>query len=327
MSDVDACSSAPPPNAGLTPAPLVVSLASSDPACAINRTLQQALGFLAPTTRLLLHVGCGSPATPEERRLLGAIPRVLLNPTCAWVNRGDGSILLAHLLNMRLLAAAPPEAVLLASADMRWLAHGVEAAATSRVSSALDASYIGYDGAIAAIAPRQRAAFARSSFAADLRAVAAGAAGRLFVQKHEGSFYPWPVLRAFVGSMCSRGSLRRLPEQRAVELRPVLSLAPEEVLLPTFAAARLNGSGSRRGSVAELDETLDAGVLCGFAAEVAVGKRRRRVPVRVCGATGEAPVEEGGRARRWRACVGSLVFARKAEGDGAHRCGRRGGVG
>ena len=43
---------------------------------------------------------------------------------CAWVNRGDGSILLAHLLNMRLLAAAPPEAVLLDSADMRWLAHG-----------------------------------------------------------------------------------------------------------------------------------------------------------------------------------------------------------
>ena len=39
LARADACAAPPPRFAGLAPAPLAVSLASSDSACAINRTL------------------------------------------------------------------------------------------------------------------------------------------------------------------------------------------------------------------------------------------------------------------------------------------------
>ena len=84
LARADACAAPPPRFAGLAPAPLAVSLASSDSACSINRTLWHALDFLAPSTRLVVHIGCGSPATTEERKALGAIsPRVLVNPHAA----------------------------------------------------------------------------------------------------------------------------------------------------------------------------------------------------------------------------------------------------
>ena len=111
----DACAAPPPRFAGLAPAPLAVSLASSDSTCSINRTLRRALDFLAPSTRLVVHIGCGSPATTEERKALGAIsPRVTVNPRCESVDPTDGTLLHAHLLNMRVLSAAPPGAALLA---------------------------------------------------------------------------------------------------------------------------------------------------------------------------------------------------------------------
>ena len=115
LARADACAAPPPRFAGLAPAPLAVSLASSDSACSINRTLRRALDFLAPSTRLVVHIGCGSPATTEERKALGAIsPRVIVNPRCESVDPQDGTLLHAHLLNMRVLAAAPPGAALLA---------------------------------------------------------------------------------------------------------------------------------------------------------------------------------------------------------------------
>ena len=59
---------------------------------------------------------------------------------------------------MRLLSAAPPRAVLLASADMRWLAPGVEALVSSRTSSVYGASYLPWEQAFEAIPPNRRAA-------------------------------------------------------------------------------------------------------------------------------------------------------------------------
>jgi hypothetical protein len=198
LARADACAAPPPRFAGLAPAPLAVSLASSDSACSINRTLWHALDFLAPSTRLVVHIGCGSPATTEERKALGAIsPRVLVNPRCESVDPKDGTpspspwprpgsglesttvrrrpsppplyspsattaspgtLLHAHLLNVRLLSAAPPHAVLLASADMRWLAPGVEALVSSRTSSVYGASYLPWEQAFEAIPPNRRAA-------------------------------------------------------------------------------------------------------------------------------------------------------------------------
>lgn len=315
----DACAVPPPSVPGLAHVPLAVSLASSDSACSINHTLWHALDFLAPSTQLVVHIGCGSPATQAERRALGAIsPRVLINPLCESVNAKDGTILHAHLLNVRLLSAAPPQAVLLASADMRWLARGVEAAATSRVSSVFEASWLPWEQALEALPPNRRAAFGRGSYAAELRALAGAAGGRLVVQKHEGSFYPWAVLRDFLSRMCARGSLRRLRALRATVLRPGLALAPEECLLPTFAAAALNSSGRRRRSVRDIDENLDndKGVVCGFRADLrgscGPGNRRVRiVPVRVCAADCSG-------FRRKRPCIGSVVFAQKDESEGAH---------
>ena len=76
---------------------------------------------------------------------------------------------------------APPQTLLLASADMRWIASGAEAAAARRVSSAIGAAWIELGAAVAAVAPRHRASF---DDAATRWAV--GAAGRLVVQKHEG---------------------------------------------------------------------------------------------------------------------------------------------
>jgi hypothetical protein len=180
LERADACAAPPPRFSGLAPAPLAVSLASSDSACSINRTLRLALDFLAPSTQLVVHIGCGSPATTEERKALGAIsPRVLVNPRCESVDPKDGTLLHAHLLNMRLLAAAPPGAallapcispipppyspriapgaVLLASADMRWLAPGAEGAIARRVSSAHRASWVSWEVALDAIPPNRRA--------------------------------------------------------------------------------------------------------------------------------------------------------------------------
>ena len=92
LARADACAAPPQRFAGLAPAPLAVSLASSDSACSINRTLWHALDFLAPSTRLVVHIGCGSSATQEERRALGAIsPRVLVNPRCESVDPKDGT--------------------------------------------------------------------------------------------------------------------------------------------------------------------------------------------------------------------------------------------
>ena len=88
------------------------------------------------------------------------------------------------------------------------------------------------------------------------------------MQKHEGSFYPWPVIARFLAHMCARGGLgrrgdtglgRRLRQLRAVALRPGLSLAAEESLLPTFAATLLNSSGHARGSVRWLGIGLGLG--------------------------------------------------------------------
>jgi len=180
LARADACAAPPPRFAGLAPAPLAVSLASSDSTCSINRTLRRALDFLAPSTRLVVHIGCGSPATTEERKALGAIsPRVIVNPRCESVDPTDGTLLHAHLLNMRVLSAAPPGAallapcisrtsrpylphispgaVLLASADMRWLAPGVEGAVARRVSSAHQASWLPWVMAWEAIPPNRRA--------------------------------------------------------------------------------------------------------------------------------------------------------------------------
>jgi len=237
-----------------------VSLTTSDPHCAINATLTSLLSHLGqppdqPSTRVILHVGCGANATSEEREALGRLPRVTLNPKCVHVSAGDGSILLAHLLNVRLLATAPPQTLLLASADMRWIASGAEAAAARRVSSAIGAAWIELGAAVAAVAPRHRVSF---DDAATRWAV--GAAGRLVVQKHEGSFYPWDVVAAFHDGLCAAGAMPRLPARRAVHARPVLWLAPEETLLPSFAAARLNSSGPRAASLLQLDERLADGV-------------------------------------------------------------------
>ena len=67
---------------------------------------RHALGYLAPSTRLVLHIGCGSPVTPEEREALGAIsPRVLLNPRCESVDPKDGTLLALALA----LAPAPDQ--------------------------------------------------------------------------------------------------------------------------------------------------------------------------------------------------------------------------
>lgn len=209
-----------------------VSLTTSDPHCAINATLTSLLSHLEqppdqPSTRVILHVGCGANTTSEERNALGRLPRVTLNPKCVHVTAGDGSILLAHLLNVRLLATAscaaraaarallpayprpqhsidsvsaaaliapasrqpcplplqaPPQTLLLASADMRWIASGAEAAAARRVSSAIGAAWIDLGAAVAAVAPRHRASFDDAAMR-----WAVGAAGRLVVQKHEGA--------------------------------------------------------------------------------------------------------------------------------------------
>ena len=56
----------------------------------------------------MLHIGCGSPVTSEEREALGAIsPRVLLNPRCESVDPKDGT-LLALALAQTLLASLSP---------------------------------------------------------------------------------------------------------------------------------------------------------------------------------------------------------------------------
>ena len=276
---------------------MAVSLSTSDLPCAINHTLANLFTHLAHTTFVVLHIGCGSNTTAAERRLFGSRPRVRLNPECVRVHGGDGSILHAHLLNANLLASAPPRTLLLASADMRWLASGVEAAAARAVSSVLSAPWIQLDEVVAAIRKN-----ARSSFDdADLE-LSVGVGRRLVVQKHEGSFYPWTLVRDFSAALSRRGGLERLERRSAVFARPVLSLVPEETLLPSFAAARLNASGRRVGSILELDQAISGpgnGVLCGFEMKL----RRREWRCR-----GDAA----------QSCLGTAVFARKAEGPGAH---------
>lgn len=286
--------------AAATPAAasIVVSLASSDPPCAINASLSNLLSRLAPSSGVVLHIGCGSSATDEERLAFGRIPRVTLNPDCLRVRAGDGSILHAHLLNAALLAAAPPCTLVMASADMHWLANGIEAAATRRVSSALSATWIGVDDAIQSITPRLRRSFAGTDL--DL---AVGERRQLVVQKHEGSFYPWSIVRDFTNALCERGPLERLHKRGSVFASPVLSLVAEETLLPSFASARLNASGRRARSITELDDALSRpdGILCGFEMRLRGGEWRCK----------DTP-------RRAVGCVGSAVFARKVEGPEAH---------
>lgn len=109
---------------------VAISLITSDGFCVINRTLHNILNRTLPSTRVALHVGCGSPANARQRRQLGRLSsRVLLNPACVPVERNRGSILRAHLLNVGLLAsvaAPPPSHLVLQSADMVWERRGME---------------------------------------------------------------------------------------------------------------------------------------------------------------------------------------------------------
>ena len=85
--------------------------------------------------------------------------------------------------------------------------------------------------------------------------------------------------------------------------------------------------------VRELDETIDAGIVCGFSVDLRArcdpGPRRARlVAVRVCADCGGGQSEWAARwagqsasrlaSRRGPPCIGSVVFARMVDGEGAH---------
>mmetsp|Transcript_29593 Transcript_29593/g.95602 ORF Transcript_29593/g.95602 Transcript_29593/m.95602 type:complete len:314 (+) Transcript_29593:140-1081(+) len=274
---------------------VALSLSTSDPPATIQLILLNLLAFTAPSTRVVLHIGCGSVATAADKQRLGQLPRVILNPECLEVHRNDGTILHAHLLNAALLASVPPRLLMLASADMRWLAAGAEVAALSRTVSVSEAPWMDLDLAYKAVHPRHREKF----FNDDLQ-IAMGAGNRLVVQKHEGSFYPWEIVRDFITAMCKTGSLTRFAQRPSVFARPTLQLAPEETLLQSFAAAKLNVSLQKAMSILDVDERLHRGVFCGF-------------DLRLRGGSWHCTRMASGSN-----CVGSTVFARKVEGENGH---------
>jgi hypothetical protein len=84
---------------------IVISLATSDSPCSVTRSIAS---LTANTSRslIVLHAGCNSPNTPENRSLFATMSfaRVLVNPDCVPAARAHGSVLHAHLLNIGLVA-------------------------------------------------------------------------------------------------------------------------------------------------------------------------------------------------------------------------------
>ena len=122
---------------------VAVSLVSSDPACGVRDAVSNILR--SSDALVVVHVGCYSAATPAERAALSG-DRVLVDPACVPVLRAYGSLLHAHLRNVGLLGtcarrrstphvaprigalARPPSHVVLAAANLYWVAPGLEAA-------------------------------------------------------------------------------------------------------------------------------------------------------------------------------------------------------
>ena len=165
---------------------IVASLATSDPACAARATVEN---LLAHTTDVLVvvHRGCGS------ERLVLTEARVVLNPVCVPTRRAYGSLLHAHLRNVlyaKTTLPQPPTHVLLAAANLYWIAPGVE-------------SYIRAVGSSVYNAPRVALP---ATHPPDLDPAWASIRRRLpfdgaLQQKHEGSFYPWDAVVRMVSTI------------------------------------------------------------------------------------------------------------------------------
>ena len=198
-----------------TPSLIAVSLATSDRACRVERSARNALEFTAEAV-VVLHVGCGSPASDATRAALWAeSARLVLNPDCVPTFRAFGSILHAHVRNFlyaRRLARAhalpTPSHFLFESADMTWLRRGVEQHVRATGASAFHAS-----SQQLPLPALTSGALADDDWAAivDGSALPLHQRGlRALMQKHEGSFLPWGLMANFTDLLASRGSLGRL---------------------------------------------------------------------------------------------------------------------
>ena len=284
---------------------VVISLTSSDAACAINSTVQNVLRF-ALEALIILHISCQSSVTRAERGVLASVsPRLVVNSGCITVRPGTGSLLHAHLLNVALMQRylremvprpLAPERLVFAAADTIWLTPGVEEQVLQRESSVYEATALAGSSMVAQITKAMRSD----------NLVVLTRRNTLVVQKIEGSFYPWRLAADFLALICASGRLARLDAARAMMLESNGCAAPlwlsvEDTLLPTFAATQLNAS-VLSAAPSKLGAMTTQGQVVGFG-----GLRR---------------LSNGS----WRAmrcsgsCSGATVFARKAWGSEGHSC-------
>lgn len=225
-----------PPRAGSF---VAVSLASSEAPCAVRQSVVDVLAVAVPATLVVIHVGCYSPASPTDRvALADAFPgRAVLNPACVPTLRAYGSILHAHLRNVKFLAAlygsSGPSHVILAAANLAWRARGFEAFAVRTGASALAApAFRRLD--------RNRTFDAADGDWARLNRTRAG--DGVLVQKHEGAFYPFAVLERMVAFLEAAGPLGRLNARTCLGCAALPGLCVEE-LYPANLYRLLTGAG------------------------------------------------------------------------------------
>ena len=247
---------------------LALSLATSDAPCGIARSVRGAIE-LTSRSLILLHVGCNSSTTLSQRLYFSTVAsrRVIVNPMCVPTRRAFGSILHSHLLNIGLLARIvargllpAPSHFVLASSDMMWQRSGVEDFVQKQASSVYHARSVPLAAPPVRRGVEQTRRFARAAearlraqvFDADLHSLVSSSPilelmnhlhgtrpnkdATILSSKHEGSFYPWELVRDFYLLLESRGPLGRLNLRTCMcPLQPCI----EETYLPTFAARLL----------------------------------------------------------------------------------------
>ena len=243
--------------------------------------MRSLLPYTRDTTLVVLHIGCTSTASAEDRERLASkfAARTFLAPTCIPVQRNTRSLLYGHVHNLLYLSQlahdypqyVEPSHILIASADMLWVSHGVESTVRRQRSSidnwSQQASRLQRVSGLRLHNPQ--AVWVRQVNDTktllepdeDFRAIIAASrpggsssdeAPRVTVihQQHEGSFYPWPVARDFALLLCRQHSSRSgsdLGRFHAQHIQSAIPLANgsyaylrvEEFLLPTYAARAL----------------------------------------------------------------------------------------
>ena len=244
----------PPP---VAPA-VALSIAAYEQDWYLADLLVNAAKYANSETRIILHYNCRSeglnPFGVLQREALDA--RISINPRCVTVRPSCGSVLHAHLLNWLHIERNPstfgrPQYFVMQASNMRWLRSGWEGFVQAHHSTVDRSTRIrgeapatrpvkGHPSGLHRVLPRAATALTNHT-------------GCFVYADHEGSFWPWSVLRAFVPTLASVLALHH-KQKRASAMASAPSLSIALHALDSQLSTSLQGTGASHRRVRALNQ-------------------------------------------------------------------------